>query len=112
MDSWDGPSDSAFDEELAKGYLGKYLLVGITATTNEGEVLSREELHGVIVAATASGIDIELQGVNEGKTWRMPPFLDELSPARPGIYALKSTGESVENPDFIFSIRVRKPVHQ
>ena len=112
MNSWDGPPDSTFDEELASGYVGKYLLVGITETTNEGEILSRQEIHGTIAAATAHGIDIELQGVNEGKSWRMPPFLDELFPARPGLYELKSTGETVENPDFTFTVTVRKPLQQ
>lgn len=112
MQSWDGPPDSEFDEASAEGYIGKYLLVGITHVENDGTILLRDELHGTIVAATASGIDVELRGVNEGKSWRMPPFLDELSVAKPGIYELKSTGESIEDPDFIFTVTVRKPVQQ
>ena len=66
----------------------------------------QEQLHGVIVAATAHGIDIALRGVHEGVTWRMPPMLEELSPARPGLYRLRSTGEAVEDPDFVFSLTV------
>ena len=112
MDSWNGPPDSRFDADLAEGYVGKYLLVGITHTTQEGDVLSQVQLHGVIKSITAEGIDVELRGVNEGKNWRMPPFINELSPARPGVYQLRSTGESVEDPDFTFTMAVRKPSRQ
>ena len=112
MDSWNGDPDSRFDPELAAGYLGKYLLVGITTMTSDGEVLSQRQLHGVIAEISAQGIDLQLLGVNEGKVWRMPPFLDELAPAAPGIYELKSTGETVEDPDFTFRLTIRKPVQQ
>lgn len=112
MDAWDGDPDPNFDEEMAQGFVGKYLLVGITRVTNDGEVISQEQLHGVIIAVTAHGLDIELKGVNEGTVWRMPPFLDELDPAKPGIYTLQSTGEVVEDPDFVFSVTIKKPVEQ
>lgn len=112
MDSWDGNPDLQFDEDQAIGFIGKYLLVGITNVTNEGEVLSQTQFHGIIVAASAEGIDVELQGVNAGRTWRMPPFLDDLSPAKPGVYKLRESGETVENPDFTVSITIRKPLHQ
>jgi hypothetical protein len=108
LHSWVGDPDPDFDQEFASGIIGKYLLVGITHTTHGGEMLSQEQLHGVIVSASPEGMDIELHGVNEGKTWRMPPFLDKLSPAKPGIYKLRSTGEAIENPDFTFALSIRK----
>lgn len=112
MESWNGEPDPDFDEELAEGYLGKYLLVGITCVDHEGNLLSRLQLHGEIVAATADGIDIELHGNNEGDIWRMPPILSDLSLAKPGIYELSSTGEAVENPDFTVSMTIRRPIKQ
>ena len=112
MESWNGPADPQFDADLAAGYLGKYLLVGITHTTQDGEELSQQQLHGVIASITAEGIDVELRGVNEGKTWRMPPFLVDLDPAMPGIYQLRSSGEAVENPDFTFRMTIRKARQQ
>jgi len=104
--SWDGDPVSQFDQDFAAGFVGKYLLVGITELGLDGTVARQEQLHGVIVAATAHGIDIALRGVHEGVTWRMPPMLEELSPARPGLYRLRSTGEAVEDPDFVFSLTV------
>ena len=112
MESWDGEPAPDFDEDLARGFIGKYLLVGITTVTHEGELLSQEQVHGVIVSATPVGIDVDLQGSQEGVRWRMPPFLEDLAPAGPGIYRLKASGESVENPDFLFTLTVRKPLKQ
>jgi hypothetical protein len=112
MESWDGPPDSQFDGDAAEGYVGKYLLVGITRVTNEGVTLSLEQLHGVINSVNAHGIELQLKGVNEGKVWRMPPFLDRLSVAAPGVYQLKATGEAVEDPDFTFTMTIRKPAQQ
>ena len=112
MESWDGGPATDFDEELALGFIGKYLLVGITTVTHEGELLSQEQLHGVISSATAAGIEVDLKGSQQGVKWRMPPFLQDLTPAGPGIYRLKASGESVENPDFLFSLTVRKPLKQ
>ena len=82
--SWDGDPVSGFDEDFAAGFVGKVVLVGVTELALDGALASQEQLHGVIVAATAHGIDIALRGVHEGTTWRMPPWLDELVIARPG----------------------------
>jgi len=101
--SWDGDPVAEFDDEFAASFVGKVVLVGVTL---DGSVASQEQLHGVIVAATAQGIDIALRGVHEGATWRIPPWLDDLSVARPGAYRLRSTGEVVEDPDFVFSLTV------
>lgn len=104
MDTWNGSPDKAFDEDFADGFIGKYLLVGITRTSDKGKVLSQQQLHGIIVTATAEAIELELEGVHEGKTWRMPPVLEALSPAKRGRYELKTTGEVVEDPDFTFTV--------
>lgn len=106
-DSWDGDPVSSFDEDFAAGFIGRTLLVGVTYVGADGAVARHEQMHGEIVAASALGIDVELRGVNEGRVWRMPPFLDELSVAGPGTYRLQATGESVVNPDFLFSLTIR-----
>lgn len=106
--SWSGEPDPAFDQDFAEGFVDKYILVGITHVTHANEFISQEQLHGRIISASPEGIDIELGGVNEGRQWRMPPMFEELEPAAPGIYQLRSTGESVDNPDFTFSVTVRK----
>ena len=108
MDTWNDSQGSrsgdTFDEAI-----GKYLLVGITRTTDKGKVLSQQQLHGIILTASAEAIELELGGVHEGKIWRMPPILEELAPARRGRYELKTTGEVVEDPDFTFTLTMCKP---
>jgi hypothetical protein len=105
--SWDGDPVSEFDEDFAAGFVGRIVLVGVTELAPDGSVANQDQLHGVIVAATAHGIDIALRGVHEGTTWRMPPWLDDLVVAKPGVYRLHSTGEAVADPDFVFSLTVR-----
>lgn len=63
MESWDGAPDSQFDEDFAAGFVGKSILVGITTMSNDGAVISQEQLHGVIASVSAEGIDVALQGV-------------------------------------------------
>jgi hypothetical protein len=107
IESWAAEPDSQFDADFAEGFVGRSLLVGVTRLALDGTVAYQEQMRGRIVAATALGIDVELRGVNEGVVWRMAPFLDDLEPAPAGVYALRSTGESVENPDFLFSLTIR-----
>ena len=111
MDTWNDTQHSSFDTDFADGFIGKYLLVGITRTTHSGKVLSQQQLHGVILAATSEAIEIELGGVNEGKIWRMPPLLEDLSPAKAGRYELKTTGEVVDDPDFTYTLTICKTLH-
>lgn len=105
--SWSGDADEAFDPAEGEALIGKYLLVGITHLTPDGEFVRQEQLHGRIVAASAHGIDVELAGVNAGRSWRMPPMIDALDAAEPGVYELKGTGELVENPDFAIMLTIR-----
>ncbi len=112
MDSWDGEPDSQFDDDFAQGFIGKTLLVGVTRVTFDDRLIAKEELHGTIAHASAAGLDIALQGRGEGRTWRMPPFLAQLKPARAGVYTLRTTGEKVENPDFVFEMTIKSPKRQ
>ncbi len=105
--SWNGDSDPNFDQDFADGFIGKYVLIGITHLTHEGEFEHQEQLHGRIQEASPSGIEIALAGVNEGKNWRMPPMFEDFDAAGSGVYELRSTGEVVDNPDFTLRITIR-----
>ena len=98
-----------FDEEVAASYVGKYILVGIIYLDHEGNELRREQIHGVITSATKTGIEISLRGSREGDSWNLPPVLDAISPAAPGKYSLRKTGEVIEDPDLLATWEVTKP---
>ena len=98
-----------FDQRIANGYLGKYILVGLTYVDHEGNQTHRVQLHGVIEKAAPDGITISLRGARAGQSWNMPPDLRAVSAAGPGIYTLHDTGESVENPDLLAAWTIHEP---
>jgi hypothetical protein len=100
----DGPP--AWDQEEADGLVGQLLLAGITYLAADGKtVKSQVQCYGRIVSATASdGISVLCEGKQwSGKTMTLPPDLRALQAAKPGQYQLRSTGETIENPDLTTS---------
>jgi hypothetical protein len=97
----DPPAPIPFDQALADSYLGKVILVGVTFVDHLGNELRHQQLHGVIQQASPQGILISLRGTRDGDSCNMPPALEAIRPAGPGIYSLRSTGESIENPDLL-----------
>ncbi len=98
-----------FDQRIADGHLGKYILVGITYLDHEGNEIRRMQLHGVVEKAAPDGITVSLRGARNGESWNMPPDLRAISAAGTGIYTLHSTGERVENPDLLASWTIHEP---
>lgn len=107
--SWDGPDAQNFDALAAVTLIGKSVLIGVTYVGADGRAEGRFQMHGVIEKATPKGIEVSLKGTREGQCWTMPPQLSGLTPAEPGKYGFKDTGEIIENPDFIAVWTVAKP---
>jgi len=99
-----------FDQRIAAGYLGKYILVGLTHIDHEGNETRRVQLHGVIETAAPDGITISLRGTRDGESWKMPPDLRAISVAAPGIYTLHDTAERIENPDLLAMWTIQDPL--
>jgi hypothetical protein len=108
-ESDEAPGRPPFDDQVAAGYVGKYILVGITYVNRAGDVLRQQQLHGTIASATEYGITIELKGTRAGDQWNMPPDLGAIFPADPGSYRLRETGEVIENPDLLSNWTVTEP---
>lgn len=98
-----------FDQALADSYVGKYILIGVTYLDHQGEFIEQIQMHGTVQSANPNGIAIALAGIRAGESWVMPPVLESISPAKPGLYSLRSTGESIENPDLLATWSVTKP---
>ena len=81
--------------------LGKVLLIGITFLDRENKLIEQYQTYGKIVKADTDGIGVERQ--NEKELFMLPPAFDNIQPARPGEYRLRSTGEVVINPDYLTS---------
>lgn len=107
---WTGQATaSEFDQALADSYVGRHVLIGVTYIDHQGQLLEQIQMHGTIESASPDGIAVALGGLRSGESWVMPPVLDSISPADPGVYNLRSTGERVEDPDLLATWNVTKP---
>jgi len=106
-----GPSREAFDARRAAGYVGKYVLVTLTYCDADGDVVTQQQVHGIITKADpARGFAVALQGLWEGETFWLPPDMRSFSPARRGEYRLFSTSEIIYDPDLISTWEITRPV--
>lgn len=92
-----------FDQNLADALVGKYVLIGITYQDHNGKEIQLEQMHGLIESASPNGILISFRGNRSGTSWNMPPMLNAIRKAPPGSYKLNSTGETIENPNFLIT---------
>jgi hypothetical protein len=98
------PND--FDVEGAE-LLGTYILVGITCLDHGGKVVEEHQFHGRVVRATrVEGVVILTAA---GEELKLPPDGRAFSPADPGEYRLRSTGEVVVDPDYTATWTVTPP---
>ena len=88
-------SEITFDD-----LLGKVILIGVTYTDKDDNVLSRKQWWGVVEdASMRGGIRVSLR--NSADPCVLPPDLGAIRRAAPGEYRLKESGEVVLNPDFL-----------
>ncbi len=75
-------------------YVGKYIVIGITNEDAFGNVVNKQQMHGVIERVTPAAIEISLRGLQQGTTYKLPPDLRSLFPARPGELPLAGNRRS------------------
>jgi hypothetical protein len=102
-----------WDEQRARDLIGKTVLLGLTFADADGEVLDQAQRHGVVERAEPeAGIEIRLVAPGQpwhGELYRLPPDLRPFDAAAPGAYRLRSTGETVVDPDFTSTWEIRAP---
>ena len=96
-----------FDLARARAILGKTVLMALRYLDEEGSLIERRQLVGVIVKADErDGVEVRLSGSRAGEVFKLPPDTRPFEDARPGKYTLKTTGEVVENPDLILTASI------
>lgn len=99
-----------WDAALAGELMGSLVLVGITYLDHNEELVCKEQMYGRVVAADPKrGVCLKLEGVRNGKHYWFPPSMNPYEEAGPGTYTLRSTGEKVENPDYLATWTVTAP---
>ena len=97
-----------WDAEKAAALLGRRVLIGLTYIDSDGERL--EQMYGIVASADpGEGIAINLEGVNQGTVYRLPPHIDAFRPASAGEYKLASTQEVVTDPDYVTTWVINGP---
>jgi hypothetical protein len=97
----DGDGPPSLDPDLVERLVGKRLLIGVTYLEHNGDFAEQQQLHGLVEEVSMqAGIVVRL---NDGAVRRFPPDLRGVAEARPGTYRLRSTGEEVEDPDYLCS---------
>jgi hypothetical protein len=93
------------DAPTYQSIVGAYLLVGISHYDADDSLASHQQVHGRIVEASQTAGIVLRQA--DGDTFAIPPELEMLVRAEPAIYRIRSTGEEVENPDFLITFDVK-----
>lgn len=103
-------SDEAAEEYDAAAFealIGKHLLIGLSFYDKDGKLESQVQHDGIIIAASQS-TGIVIQRSDGGETFAIPPALDHLTVAEPGVYELRS-GRIVSNPDLVTTFNIYPP---
>ena len=95
-------------DDLREKHIGKHLLVGLTYLNEDGSIRERIQLHGIINGISESTIGFEC--ADNGEDFFVPFDEENLERGQPeAVYELRSTGEAVEDVDYISNWTIHPP---
>jgi hypothetical protein len=98
-----------WDAAIAARLPGTRLLVGLTYFDENGELERQAQVCGRVESAESrTGIALVLEGTRAGQPCTLPPDTRSITPAAPGQYHLRSSGEVVDDPDFTVTFAVNR----
>lgn len=78
--------------------LGKTLLVGLTYESSQGMITEQTEYYGTVIGIENDCVVVRPEGQEQCSV--LPPLLDAYEKSIPGTYTLRSTGQTVKDPDY------------
>lgn len=87
--------------------LGATVVIGLTHKDPAGD--RGEQMFGTIEAFDEAGVRVRLRGKRDGEVFRLPLDRSAFVPAAPGSYRLKTTGETVVDPDYAVVWEIHPP---
>lgn len=79
--------------------LGSLVLVRLSFTDEEGNIVEERQFQGAI--EKISDEEVVLRHPSNGAEVSLPPYFGSYERAPKGKYQLKSTGETIVDPDYI-----------
>lgn len=99
-----------WNQSLAESLVGKTVVIGLTVCTPAGQFIRQEQFIGTIMHADRErGIAVWLRGSDPPEYKVLPPAPYCFIPADPGTYRMKTTGETITDPDFVSTWSVNEP---
>ena len=100
-------SRPTWDATFSEALIGKVMLAGITYLNHDESLIEQQEFFGEVLSADSQkGILLRLHGRRLGEQYNLPPDMRSIVRASLGEYRLRSTGEIVENPDYLVTFDV------
>ncbi len=105
------PNEFEWDQAIADELIGSTVLIGLTYVKQSDPSVSRQyQMFGTIESADREkGITVRLIHPWKGQAYTIPPAPRTLTPAEPGDYRLRSTGETIVDPDYLTSWTIDAP---
>jgi len=95
------------NEARASFMVGKRVLVGFTVLSSEDELIEQRQITGVVISVDAHrGIQLAL---DDESTYWLPPDVRPFEEAAPGEYRLRSTGQTILDPDYVCEWTITRP---
>jgi len=99
-------TERLMSEEELRDIVGKYILVGLTHVDADQKPHRYEQVHGRVARANRrEGIVLSRP---DGSEYQLPPSMEGFQKGEEGEYRLRSTGEIVENPDYVVTYFVNQ----
>jgi hypothetical protein len=101
----------SWDQSVAEAAMGKIVLAGVTYMAADGKTVKRQiQRYGAVIAVDGKvGVTIECHGAHAGEKLSLPPDMKVFTPGALGEYQLRSTGETVVDPDFVTYWTITQP---
>jgi hypothetical protein len=98
-----------WNDAAAEKLIGASVLIGLTIIEPNGDIEQQQMFGFVESVDSKEGISIALAGSRRGEIYVLPPDLRGFARARPGSYRLRSTGETIESPDYMSTWTITRP---
>ncbi len=106
-ETWAPNEPNLITESEAAALIGKHVVVGFTFVDADQKPIRLTQLHGHVVRVNLNeGIVLKK---SDGEEFKLPPTLDGFQKApEDTVCRLRSTGEVVEDPDYLVSYTVNQ----